>query len=109
VTDLRFTDNGYLSLIYQVGPLGFILVLTTLGFVLVAAWKGARDEAPGREIRWLLFAMLIFLLVLMPSGDAFYGVSGVILWFIAGQVLAYDHRLRSRRPARAVAAARAAV
>ena len=108
-TDLRFTDNGYLSLIYQVGPLGFILVLTALGFVLVAAWNGARDEAPGREMRWLLFAMLIFILVLLPSGDAFYGVSGVILWFVAGQVLAYDYRLRNRRPARAVAAARAPV
>jgi hypothetical protein len=108
-TDLRFTDNGYLSLIYQVGPLGFILVLTALGFVVVAAWNGARDEAPGREMRWLLFAMLIYLLVLLPSGDAFYGVSGVILWFIAGQVLAYDYRLRTRRPPRAVAPARAAV
>jgi O-antigen ligase len=96
--DLRFPDNGYLSLIYQAGPIGFLLVLGALGVVLGAAWQGARDPGPGEEMRWLLFAMLVFLLVLMTSGDFFYGVGGVILWFIAGQVLAYDVRRRARPP-----------
>jgi O-antigen ligase len=94
-TDLRFPDNGYLSLMYQVGPLGFVLVLAAMAIVLVAAWNGARARAPGQELRLLLFAMLIFIVFLLPSGDAFYGASGVVLWFIAGQVLAYEFRQRA--------------
>ena len=35
---------------------------------------------------------MIFIVLLLPSGDAFYGVSGVVLWYVAGQVLAYDYR-----------------
>jgi hypothetical protein len=100
--DLRFPDNGYLSLIYQSGPVGFFLVLGALGVVLVAAWQGARDPGPGEELRWLLFAMLIFMMLLLTSGDSFYGVGGVIIWFIAGQVLAYDVRRRARPPTRAL-------
>jgi hypothetical protein len=67
--------------------------------VAKAAWDGARARAPGQELRQLLFAMLVFLLAQLFFGDAFYGIGGVILWFIAGQVLAYDFRLRSARAA----------
>jgi hypothetical protein len=94
---LRAPDNGYLSLIYQVGPIGFLLVMGALALILRAAWTGARTPGPGQELRLLLFAMLVFLLVILTSGDAFYGVTGVILWFIAGQVLAYDFRRRAAR------------
>lgn len=96
---LRATDNGYLSLIYQVGPIGFLLVMGGLVLVLRAAWNGARARAPGQELRLLFFAMLVFLLVQAAFGDAFYGVSGLILWFIAGQALAFDfRRLRAAAP-----------
>ena len=38
--------------------------------------------------------------MLLPTGDEFYGSHGVILWFIGGQVLAYDFRRRDPgRPA----------
>lgn len=93
-SDLRAPDNGYLGLIYQVGPIGFLLVMAALAYILRAAWNGARARAPGRELRLLLFAMLVYLLVLLAAGDEFYGSHGVILWFIAGQVLAYDVRRR---------------
>jgi hypothetical protein len=33
--------------------------------------------------------------VLATSGDIFYGITGVILWFLCGQVLAYDLRRRA--------------
>jgi putative inorganic carbon (HCO3(-)) transporter len=92
---LRATDNGYLALLYQSGPLGFTLVLVALGFILAAAWNGARARAPGQELRLLLFAMLVYLLVLATAGDEFYGAHGVILWFICGQVLGYDIRRRA--------------
>ncbi|MDP9187985.1 MAG: O-antigen ligase family protein [Actinomycetota bacterium] len=94
-SSLRFPDNGYLSLLYQVGPGGFLLVVASLGFILVAAWKGARARGPGQELRLLLFSMLIFLATLLAFGDLFYGSLGVILWFIGGQVLAYDWRRRA--------------
>jgi O-antigen ligase len=93
-SDLRAVDNGYLSLMYQVGPLGFVLVMVALGVMTVAAWRGAQARGPGQELRVLLFAMLVYLLVQLTSGDIFYGAAGVILWFIGGQVLAYEYRRR---------------
>jgi putative inorganic carbon (hco3(-)) transporter len=96
-SDLRAPDNGYLSLMYQVGPVGFTLVMIALGIIFVAAWNGARERAPGQDMRLLLFAMLVYILVLTTSGDAFYGVTGAILWFIGGQVLAHSWRSRSAR------------
>jgi putative inorganic carbon (hco3(-)) transporter len=101
-SDLRAPDNGYLSLMYQVGPVGFTLVMIALGIVFLAAWNGARERAPGQDMRLLLFAMLVYILMLTTSGDAFYGVTGAILWFIGGQVLANSWRSRSaRQPASA--------
>ena len=82
-------------MLYQVGPGGFLLVVAALGFMLMAAWKGARAPAPEQELRLLLFAMLVFLITLLAFGDVFYGSLGVILWFIGGQVLAYDWRRRA--------------
>jgi O-antigen ligase len=93
-SSLRAPDNGYLALIYQTGPVGFLLVLGVLAVIFRAAWNGARARAPGQELRLMLFAMLAFLLADLAFGDVFYGISGVILWFIAGQALAYDFRRR---------------
>ena len=97
-SELRTPDNGYLSLMYQVGPLGFLLVVAALAAVVNAAWKVARARGPGYEICLLWFAMLVFILLLLPSGDAFYGLSGVILWYIGGQALAHEFRLRPAAP-----------
>jgi O-antigen ligase len=94
-TTFRAPDNGYLSLIYQVGPIGFILVMTAIGFMLRAAWDGARARAPGQELRLLLFAMFVYLLVTLASGDDFYGSIGVIFWFIGGQALGFDYRRKA--------------
>lgn len=91
-SELRAVDNGYLSLMYQVGPIGFILVVAALAAIARAAWNGARARAPGQDLRLLLFALLVFLLVQATAGDVFYGPSAVILWFIGGQVLGYGWR-----------------
>jgi putative inorganic carbon (hco3(-)) transporter len=91
-SDLRAPDNGYLSLMYQVGPVGFIFVMAALAFALRAAWNGARARAPGQDLRLLLFATLVYMLVQLSSGDSFYGSHGVIIWFISGQVLGYEFR-----------------
>jgi putative inorganic carbon (hco3(-)) transporter len=94
-SDLRHPDNGYLALMYQSGPVGFLFVLAALAYILIAAWNGARARAPGQEMRQLLFAMLVFLGIVLWTGDSFYGSHGVILWFIGGQVLANQYRLRA--------------
>jgi O-antigen ligase len=80
---LRATDNGYLSLLYQAGPLGFLLVLG-------AAWV-AMTRAVGNLVRYrsdpldvLIIAMISFLLVGMIGGDLLYGVSGMAFWFLLG-------------------------
>jgi O-Antigen ligase len=93
-SDLQAIDNGYLSILYQAGPIGFILVMAALAAIARAAWAGARARAPGQDLRLLLFAMLVFLLVQATSGDIFYGFTGVILWFVGGQALAYELRWR---------------
>jgi len=95
-SDLRFPDNGYLSLLYQVGPLGFLLVIAALVAVMRAAWNVAREPGPGQEICLIWFPVMVFIAFLLPSGDAFYGLSGVVLWYIGGQALAYEFRRRSR-------------
>ena len=101
---LRAPDNGYLALMYQVGPVGFLLVIAALGYVLVAAWTGARAPQPGQDLRLVLFALFVYLLVTLAAGDEFYGSHGVILWFIAGQVMAYDFRRRTQAARRAAIA-----
>jgi hypothetical protein len=93
-SELRFPDNGYLALLYQVGPLGFLLVIAALAAITQAAWRVARARGPGQEICLLWFAQMVFIIALLPSGDAFYSLSGVILWFIGGQALAHEFRLR---------------
>ena len=76
------------------GPIGFLLVIAAIVLVMRAAWAGAMARAPGQDLRVLLFAMLVLLLVQLTAGDEFYGSHGVVFWFLAGQVLAFDHRLR---------------
>jgi hypothetical protein len=101
---LRAPDNGYLALMYQAGPVAFLIVAGALGYILIAAWNGARARAPGQDLRLALFAMFVFLLVTLAAGDEFYGSHGIVLWFIAGQILAYDFRRRGQVEAEARAA-----
>ncbi len=98
-SELRAPDNGYLSLIYQVGPIGFALVMWAVGLMLRAAWVGARDRAPGQELRLLLFTLFFYTIVELFAGDEFYGIHAVIFWFIGGQVLGYEFRRRRRAAA----------
>jgi O-antigen ligase len=88
--DLAVPDDGYLSLIYQVGPVGFLLVVAALLLMVRAAWSAARS-GPNQEQGAVLLAMLVFMLVVLGSGDAFYGLGGLTLWFLGGQALRLAH------------------
>ena len=83
--------------------------MAPLALMLRAAWDGARPRAPGQDLRLLVFAMMVFLVVQLWAGDEFYGSHGVILWFLGGMALAFEYRagLRSRRVSRAAARGRA--
>lgn len=84
---LGVVDNGYLSLAYQVGIPGALLVLAGL---FVATWTSARSALradPDRSAATLT-AVFVFFIVLLLSGDQFYGLPGAILWYLVGAALA---------------------
>ena len=97
--DLAVPDDGYLALLYQVGPVGFLLVAAALVLMTRAAWIAAR-AGPDQEMGAMLFAMLIFMLVVLGSGDAFYGFGGLTLWFLGGQALRLAYGRPSAPPRR---------
>ncbi|HEX7300577.1 MAG TPA: O-antigen ligase family protein [Solirubrobacteraceae bacterium] len=80
---LRQTDNAYLSLLYQAGPFGFVLVL---GAALVAFMRAVGNLARYRSdpLDVLVIAMLSFLFVGMVGGDLLYGVTGMVFWYLVG-------------------------
>jgi O-antigen ligase len=79
----RYTDNGYLSLLYQVGPFGFLMVAAAVAIALRRAWRVARrPDSPRLDLA--ILAMLVFLLVGMLAGDLLYGMTGVAFWYLLG-------------------------
>lgn len=97
--DLAIPDNGYLALMYQVGPIGFLLVMAALLLTLKAAWDAARGPTQTNETGALLFAVLVFMLIVLSSGDAFYGLGGLTLWFVGGHALSLVEPAALRQPA----------
>ena len=78
----RYTDNGYLSLVFQVGPIGFLLVMGAVAASVRAAWRNVWQLAEPQNV--LIFGTLVFFVVTMFAGDQFFGVGGMILWFTCG-------------------------
>lgn len=78
----RYTDNAYLSLLYQVGPFGFVLVMGAVAAGVRRAWRGVRAFPLGTDL--LVFAMLAFILVASWAGDLLYGVTGIVFWYLLG-------------------------
>jgi putative inorganic carbon (HCO3(-)) transporter len=89
----RYTDNGYLSLLYQVGPFGFALILAAMAGGLWRSWRLARHRDSG-GVEWGIVGMLAFLLVGMATGDLFYGVTGVVFWYLLGLATRREHDMR---------------
>jgi O-Antigen ligase len=77
-------DNGYLGLLYQLGPLGFGLVAIALASA-VGPLVRARPPTPAlRRRKELDLAIVATLFVLAAATDVFYGVLGALLWFYLG-------------------------
>lgn len=84
-TPLRAPDNGYLSLLYQLGPVGFGLVAMVLAAAAGRASRLLREDEG--ELRAWAFALLAYYLVQLTAQDTFYGVHGVILGLLLGWAL----------------------
>jgi O-Antigen ligase len=86
---LLTTDNGYLALMYQVGPIGFLLVVIAMGWAIGAALRALRAAgADGRQAAAAVLGALAMILVAEASGDMLYGVTGAIFWYLAGSAFA---------------------
>ena len=90
-------DNGYLGLLYQVGPFGFALVLTAIGTVVVGLVRSRPRTDELRRRRELNLAVVALLLLLAAATDLFYGALGALLWFYLGQSLAVAELARPAR------------
>jgi putative inorganic carbon (hco3(-)) transporter len=90
---LTTTDNGYLALLYQVGPLGFLLVVLAMGMSVRAAIRAlSRAKDDERQRAGAVLAALVTLLVAQAAGDMLYGISGAIFWYLAGVSFAAQRR-----------------
>jgi putative inorganic carbon (HCO3(-)) transporter len=78
-------DDGYLALLYQSGPLAFLLILYAIfgsvGCALAALGRGPPRE---RAYRAAILAILVMLLIAESSADVLFGLPGVIFWYLAG-------------------------
>jgi hypothetical protein len=90
-------DDGYLSLMFQDGPFGFLLVVGALILSVGSAIKAvgmATDEE--RQPRAALLAAIIMLLVALAAGDILFGLPGVILWYLCGTAVAWAAKSKLR-------------
>ncbi len=86
-------DNAYLSVAWQTGPLGFVLIIGALLWALAVAVRTSVAEQGGLRLKVLLVSSLALLLVYAAGHDIFYGVSGAIFWYLIGKAV----RLADRR------------
>jgi hypothetical protein len=83
---VRVTDNGYISLLYQVGPFGFGLIMFVAWRAARHAWRSAWRRPHGLDL--LVFGAIVFSGVVAVFGDQLYGLGGMIFWYCVGVALA---------------------
>ena len=88
-SDFRYTDNGYLSLLYQVGPFGFALLAAAAAPGVRRAWRLARRRTSG-AVSLALLGVIVFSLVGMFTGDLLFGITGVAFWYVLGMAIGRD-------------------
>lgn len=94
-------DDGYLSLLYQSGPFGLLLVLAAIFSSVAAAVRVLGRADPDRRLEAAaLLATLMMLLVALASADVFFGLPGAIFWYLCGLAVAYASVAGWERPVR---------
>lgn len=84
-TPLSSADNGYLAILYQIGPIGFVLMAVAIVVLVALAVRGVRRGSGSTSLE---LALLVFFLVLEFFNDTLYGIRGAMLWYAAGRILA---------------------
>lgn len=93
-SDFRYTDNAYLSLLYQVGPFGFLLIAIAAAPGVRSAWRLARRRTSG-PVSLALFGVIVFSLVGMFTGDLLFGITGIAFWYVLGMAIGRDEATRT--------------
>lgn len=84
--DYLLADHGYVSFLYQNGPVGLALLLVALASLGLLAVRNARRAVWHAPLELAIFALFI---VIGFFGDVFYGVIGAMFWYVAGRILAH--------------------
>ena len=83
-------DNGYLIMLYQVGPIGFLLVgFGILGMIWIVL-RGTTVESR-RPLLPLLAPIGVFIPLSLFS-ETLYGITGFILFYALGEALGRRHK-----------------
>lgn len=93
---IYFPDNGYLGLLFQVGPAGWLLVIGAL-VVGLRHGLGGRSTMALRRRRVPLLAAIVALLLLELASDALFGIAGVMLWYCVGALCGSRDAVQARR------------
>lgn len=81
-----FVDNGYLTVLWQAGLLGFLLIH---GAIIGGTLYGARNlNRYKRKERFPFVAVLVVSAVMHLSGDSLFGLPAVIMWYSVGVLMA---------------------
>jgi O-antigen ligase len=94
-----FDDNGLLMLLYQIGPLGFLLVMAPMLGLLIRGLTRVRGPTE-RARRLPLAAPAIATMVTLLASDALYGITAFMMWYCLGALAARVDMTRGPAPAR---------
>ena len=85
------TDNGYLAQLYELGPVGFLLVVIAMFRVVASALRGAGTGSDlQRQARAAVLGTLVALMLAHAGGDILYGITGAFFWYLGGIALANE-------------------
>lgn len=85
---LRATDNAWLSMLLQLGPAGLLILVAGVAAGIASAVRTAlRTRTPNALAVLGALAMIV---VLSLTGDVFYGIAGVVLWYLIGVAVRAD-------------------
>lgn len=92
-----FPDNGYLAILFQLGPVGFLMLFGAL--LTCAVWAArARLDRDLRALRVSAGVALGTLLCLQFSVDILYGITGPMVWYFAGHLVRISDEGRGLQP-----------
>src|SRR3954452_903017 len=92
-----FPDNGYLAVLFQLGPVGFLLLIGSILTCVVWAAR-ARLDPDMQALRVAAGVALGTLLCLEFSVDVLYGITGPMIWYFAGYLVRLSDEGRGLQP-----------